>query len=509
VHHGSPQWTEHGIYFVATPDGVPDIYRLDRASGTMSRITRSTTGVTGITLSSPALSVARSAERLVFALHRDTFEIRRMSGTALTAGGPVPSDMTMRAARLAPASGQTAVDRLLADADYGLPVDPLPDSERFRPRLSLDYIGQEFSVATGSSGIFLGGGVGFLFSDMLGDHTVEAVVQSNSDFRDTGARLGYLNRSRRWNWGAFVQHVPYVTGGVYRGAGEVDGQSVFIEQEVRDKQVGQQVQGVLQYPISRSQRLEFGAGLSHYTYNRRIRTNLFDPTSGALMSREEERVELAEPLTLYQPTAAFVSDSAVFGMTGPLLGSRSRFEVTPTFGRVSYTSLVLDTRRYLMPVQPFTIAARAVHVGRYGPDADSGRVSPLFVGFPNFVRGYDIYSFHADTCAPGACINLSDLVGSRMLVGNLEVRAPLVGMFTGRLDYGYAPVDVIGFFDSGVAWGGVGAGTAFNDRPWVKSAGAGLRFNAMGFAVFELSAVHAFDRPREKWQFLFAMQPGF
>jgi len=27
--------------------------------------------------------------------------------------------------------------------------------------------------------------------------------------------------------------------------------------------------------------------------------------------------------------------------------------------------------------------------------------------------------------------------------------------------------------------------------------------------VIEMSGVYAFDRPRDKWQFLFALQPGF
>jgi len=508
--HGSPQWTAHGIYFVANPDGVPDVYRLDPATGGTTRITRSSTGVTGITSGSPALTVARTEQRLAFSLHRDNNEIRQLKGSALTAGEPAPSETTMAAARLAPASEPTSVDRMLANVTQGLPTTPLAESVPFRPRLSLDFIGQEFNVSTGGVGPFLSGGIGFVFSDMLGDHVVEGMVQTNNEFRDTAGRIGYLNRKGRWNWGGFYQFVPSVTGGIARGSSNIGGQPVFIEQEIRDRQVGQQGQGVLELPISRSQRIEFGGGVSHFTFNRRIRTSVFNQ-SGSLISQDEQHIPLSDPLTLYQTTAAFVTDSAVFGATGPLLGGRSRFDVSPTFGGVDFTSVVLDVRRYLMPVQPFTIAARAVHVGRYGGDADTGRLSPLFVGFPTFVRGYDVYSFHAHDCDPGACIQLDDLEGSRMLVGNVEIRTPLVGMLKGRIDYGHLPVDLIGFFDAGVAWRGsdAGPGSSFSDRPWVKSAGTGVRVNAFGFAVIELSGVYAFDRPRDKWQFLFALQPGF
>ena len=508
--HGSPQWTAHGIYFVANPDGVPDVYRLDPATGGTTRLTRSTTGIVGITSGSPALTVARSEQRLVFSLHREVSEIRQLKGSALTAGESVATDTTMAAARLAPGSGATSVDRLIANATHGLPEKPLAESVPFRPRLSLDFVGQEFNVSTGGTGPFLSGGIGFVFSDMLGDHVLEGMVQTNNEFRDTAGRIGYLNRKGRWNWGGFYQYVPVVTGGIARGTSDLNGQLVFIEQEIWDRQLGQQVQGVVEYPISRSQRFEFGGGMSHFTFNRRIRTNVFSQ-SGSLIAQDEQHIPLSDPLSLYETTAAFVTDSAVFGATGPLLGARSRFEVAPTFGGVDFTSVVLDVRRYLMPVQPFTIAARAVHVGRYGGDADTGRLSPLFVGFPTFVRGYAIYSFDPHDCDPGACIQLDDLEGSRMLVGNVEVRAPLVGMFKGRIDYGHIPVDLIGFFDAGVAWRGsdAGPGSSFSDRPWVKSAGTGVRLNAFGFAVIELSGVYAFDRPRDKWQFLFALQPGF
>ena len=428
------------------------------------------------------------------------------------ADGAVEREVRQAAAELkplAPASGPTSIDQLLANNTQGLPTTALPESVPFRPRLSLEHVGQEFGVSTGGTGPFLSGGIGLRFTDMLGNHVLEAIVQANEDFRDTAGRIGYLNRSGRWNWGGFYQYVPLVTGGIARGSTTIDGQPVFVEQEVRDRQVGQQVQGVLEYPISRSQRFEFGAGLSHFSFNRTVRTNVFNQ-SGQLIS-QTERSESAAPLTLWQSAAAFVTDSAVFGVTGPLLGTRSRFEVAPTFGDVDYTTVVLDARRYVMPIEPFTIAGRILHVGRYGSDADSGRLSPLFLGFPTFVRGYDIYSFDPHDCDPNACINLDDLEGSRLLVANVEVRAPLVGMFKGRIDYGHVPVDLIGFYDAGIAWRSSAGGpsSSFSDRPWVKSAGAGVRVNAFGFAVLELSAVHAFDRPRDKWQFLFALQPGF
>ena len=119
------------------------------------------------------------------------------------------------------------------------------------------------------------------------------------------------------------------------------------------------------------------------------------------------------------------------------------------------------------------------------PSRSSGILRSIFVGFPTLVRGYDIYSFDPHDCDPSGCINLDDLEGSRIIVGNVEARAPLVGLFKGRIDYGHVPADVFGFFDTGVAWQGSGSApsSSFSDRPWVKSSGAGIRVNAFGFAV--------------------------
>lgn len=509
--HGSPQWTEAGLHFVANPDGVPDVYLRDPASGATTRLTRSTTGVIGITAASPALSVARSTPRVAFALHRGSYEIRRLDGSAVGSGEAAPADTTLTAARLAPAASErTAIDRAIADATTGLPVDDRPDSMRFRPSLALDFVGQEFTVSTGGAGPYLSGGLGLRFSDMLGDHIVEAVIQANGELRDIGGRVGYQNRRRRWNWGGFLQHVPAVTASVARGSGEIDGQPVFVEQEVRDRQVTQQWQAMVEYPFSRARRLELGGGMTHYTFNRRVRINAFNQ-AGQLVFQEDRSFQPAAPMNLGQATAALVSDTSRFGMTAPILGSRSRFEISPMMGELDFAAVTLDARRYEMPVRPVTIAGRVMHIGRYGGDAESPRLSPFFLGFPTFVRGYDVYSFRAQDCAPEACIQLGDLQGSRLIVGNLEVRAPLVGLFRGRLEYGALPVDVFGFFDTGIAWNGDDAvpGSSFSDRPWVRSAGGGARINVFGFLVAELSAARALDRPNGKWQFVFALAPGF
>ena len=212
--------------------------------------------------------------------------------------------------------------------------------------------------------------------------------------------------------------------------------------------------------------------------------------------------------------AALVRDTSLFGATGPILGSRSRLEVSPTWGDLSFTNVVADTRHYVMPFTPLTVAGRFLHIGRYGADSESRRLSPLFVGFPNLVRGYDIGSFDVRDCnfSPGgSCPVVDRLIGSKIVVTGVELRAPLVGLFKGSLEYGPIPADLIAFFDAGVAWdddslpSGVDGGT----RPWARSVGAGLRVNALGYLILELNAVRALDRGDNRWRFVFGVSPGF
>src|SRR4030095_4306004 len=68
--HINPQFTPDGrqLYFVSDRDGFSDIYRLDLASNQVFQVTRSSTGVSGITANSPTLSVASQTGRLVFSV---------------------------------------------------------------------------------------------------------------------------------------------------------------------------------------------------------------------------------------------------------------------------------------------------------------------------------------------------------------------------------------------------------------------------------------------------------
>jgi hypothetical protein len=288
---------------------------------------------------------------------------------------------------------------------------------------------------------------------------------------------------------------------------------VFIEEENRFRQTYRQVSGVTAYPFNRAFRAEFTGGFRSIDFDREIRTRVISPTTGELLAEEIEELPSIDTVNLAETAAALVYDTAILGPTSPLAGSRSRLEVAPIFGGLSLTTFLADVRQYFMPVRPVTIAGRILHYGRYGPDAEDARLAPLYLGYSGLVRGYDFDSFDAGECEPTAaspCPVYDRLVGSRVAVANLEVRFPLVGVFTGELEYGPVPIEGLVFADAGVAWGRLDEPTFFGgDREVVRSVGAGVRVNALGFAILELAAARPLDRPEKGWLFSFNFQPGF
>ena len=96
------------------------------------------------------------------------------------------------------------------------------------------------------------------------------------------------------------------------------------------------------------------------------------------------------------------------------------------------------------------------------------------------------------------------------MVANVEVRAPLAGLFSGEIEYGRIPIEVAAFFDAGVAWTASSRPSfAGGDRDIVRSAGAAVRFNAFGLLILELAASKPFDRVDRSWQWQIGIRQSF
>lgn len=540
-----PSWTPDGRYilFLSDNSGIANIYRLEVATGEIDQLTNVQTGVSGITSASPALSVASRTGKLAFSIYRHG-PFRWNIHTA-------ESHEALAAAREAAAAERTPADDSAAAPDQEAGVYPaiLPPEERatdllalienprigladaltfdfaeYKPGLSLDFISQP-SLAVGADrfGFFVGAGVSLFFSDMLGNRNLSAAIQINTGAggidKSTFLGLAYENRRGRWNVGGILAQTPLISQRVAFGFGEVDGVPVQVFTTERFFQINRQLTGVIGYPLSRAQRIELSLGIQSIDFARELKTEVFS-LSGARIFDETVDLDAPSTLNLGRGGVALIYDSSIFGGNGAVLGQRYRIEASAGLGSINILNLLLDYRKYFMPVFPFTIAARAFTIGRYGKDADDSRLSSFFIGFPGLVRGYESNSFSAADCTlPDfggglqPCLEFEDLLGSKVLVFNLEPRLPLLGPL-GVLARGpFPPLDLITFFDAGVAWTNdegpsfIGCDTCV--RKFVKSVGVGFRFNLFGLLSLEGDYVNPIDRDNKGWFFQFLVNTGF
>ena len=510
----NPEYSADGrsLYFIATPDGVPDVYRATVPAGDVSRVTNVVSGVSGITPLTPALSVAAAAPQLVFTVfEEDKYNVyaidtpEKLTGRLTEAperDGAVLPPYTRKPGRVA---------ELLAAPTEGLPPPTAPvEEEEYQPKLGLDIVGQP-TVGVGADrfGTYAAGGISFLFSDTLGNHQLGATVQVSGRVEEIGGAIMYLNRSSRWNWGLVGESTPYVYGSFVQGfTFAPDGSLAFAQQEERITQTNRGVSAVTQYPFSRAHRVEFAGGARRISFDRELRTLYYSERTGQLLDDVKEELPRPDPLNLAETSAALVYDSSVMGVASPILGQRYRLEYTQSVGSLNYGGVLLDYRKYFMPVRPITLAFRGLHFGRYGGDSDDPLLSEMYLGSYGLVRGYDYGSFEAVECGVNvnSCPVLDQLFGTRLGIVSAEMRAPLIGLFQPDRMYGGVPVEVVAFADAGIAWT---KNIKFSDRDPVRSVGAGLRFNAFGYLIGEVNYVKPIDRPDRGWIWQFSFTPGF
>lgn len=512
--HSNPQWSPDGasLFFVADPNGIANVYRMELASGLLAQITDVPGGVVGLTPTSPVLSVARAATAMAFtAFRKGKYEMDMRTGATALAGKGFDAQPSRTAPILPPAARvDHIVEEVLEDSASGLPEDDALRPRAYAPNLFLEAMGPPYiSSGGGPFGTFVRGGGSLLFSDVLGERKLATYAQVGNRLRDLAVGVRFLNREHRWNWGAAAEVQPSIRRLPRSRLIEQDGRPALAHETQYFERMQFRAAGHLAYPMNQAQRVEFEAGVRHIDYRLSVHSTARSLETGRILSRTSEEGFGGTPATVAEAGVAFVRDTAIFGPTSPILGGRSRFEVTSTLGELSVTRVLLDHRLYLMPVKPYTIAARLVHLGQYGRDAQDPRLVPTFLGSRQFVRGYGWSSLRCQPDVVGECSAYDDLLASRLVVGNVEVRVPVLGMLKRELRYGPVPAEAFVFADSGYVWAQSPAFTfAAPGRRLISSFGIGARLNAFGLPL-EIAAVRALSAPARGWSFDFSFRPGF
>ncbi len=522
----NPLWaSDSEILFVSDRTGISNIYRVGIANGRAVPVTNVATGVSGITALSPAISLARERRRLIFSVYEHNGY--RIYGTTLQgwSQGEGTAQITgLDPGRLPPShrSDDDLLATLRADVTLGQAAARDPKVAPYAARLALDLVGQpRVTAGVGSYGTFVGGGLSLFWSDLLGDYNLGTALQVNSGFgglsdtlRNTGVQVAFSSRKHRWNYGFAAGQTPYLAGGISESTTSVNGTAAGQEQLVIYRQVERSAMAVAAYPINEALRLEFAGGYSHVSFDQQVETLTFDPTTLNVLSDQTSDTPTSGPLSLGEFSAAVVYDTSIVGPTSPITGQSARVQLSPTIGNLRFDTVLADYRRYVMPAPFYTLAVRLLHFGRYGPDAEDPRLVPLYLGYPGLVRGYTFDSFGAGECTPapnGLCEELDRLVGSRVLVGNLEFRFPLLRPLGVKPKmYGPVPIELGVFADAGVAWSRGQTPRLFGgDRRGVSSTGLVARVRLFGLIPAEFDVAKPLQRTSHGWVFQFSIQPGW
>ncbi|MEO6865597.1 MAG: DPP IV N-terminal domain-containing protein [Gemmatimonadaceae bacterium] len=556
----NPVWSPDGrsIAYVSDRNGTANIYLHNLGTDLDMRVTNVQSGISQFTETSPVMSWSRATDRLAFTYfdsndftvwyidHPQQYataippKVEAVASTAALPGqvhdstpgrsssaistyrsmnGARPSG-AVTAAEIVDSTNVSGVATLLADPVTGMPDTLTFKDYPYKVSFQPDYIsGGTIGVSTGGGyGTQYGAGTTLVFSDLTGDHQLALGGGVSGRIQDASLLLAYGDLSHRWQWiSGISQDVSYLNTGYQQSPDGTQLQYQYLRYVFRTASI------TTAYPLNRFQRFELGLGAN--SIGRGIVNQTYDLQYGNVTQSNGQSLGT---LNFLSPTAAYVTDNSLFGVTGPVSGRRMRFAVSPAVGSLKFMNYTVDYRRYDPIVfNALTFATRLFFDGSYGRDANQ---LPIYVGSPSFVRGYDQSSFYGGySCQSflgtgnvyaNGC-SAPQLIGTRAVVFNEELRFPIIRRFDlGKLPIGIPPVDGAIFYDAGLAWR---AGqtphlskpdnydpTKDLDRYFLRSYGATFRVNVFNLAVLSWSVAKPLDRPGyNRFNWTFALGVGY
>lgn len=498
------------IVFLSNRDGFRNLYRLQPASGEVTQLTDLQTGVSGITHYAPAISIDRKRNRLLYTYFGDgSYKIYVARPEDLLDKKVDPQAVNMAPAELITLNKRAplVVNKQLSQIDN---IEDIPASEfnqvPYKPKFKLDYIGGSAGVGVGTSNTFgtttgAAGGIDALFSDILGNNQFFTSLSLNGEITDFGGVAAYINRNNRITFGGSLSHLPYRSFFLGRSGLdelELDGGDfpVIADTFFIRRLFEQKASAFASYPVSTTMRFEANASASRYSSRLDRYVNYYQPfqvsggqfVRGNFIDQSREKVDSGNSFGLYTVGGAMVGDNASFGLTAPLSGHRYRLGADRFFGEFNFTGVTADYRQYKF-LKPVSLAFRAMHYGRYG--GNSEELFPLYLGSPWYLRGLNSQSavdiFNRNNRS------FDELIGSKILVTNFEIRMPFTGPEQiALIKSGFLFSDLNLFVDAGVAWYEFDQfkdsddlpGRFVNAKPIVTT-GASLRVNLFGAMILE------------------------
>lgn len=451
----NPQFSKDNksIYFVSDANGVRNLYEYSIDSSKVFRLTNLITGLCGITKFTPAISASRVDNNVIYTHYfKGDYNLYVVNTDSLKKEEVNPNDINMDLASLPPLKriGKNIVNENIAQGiktNDTIPADSFKVVP-YRSKFQLDYIGgSSMGVAVSSYyGTGMAGSVDLLFGDMVGNYQLYSSLAINGQVQDFGGSVAFLNNKHKIDWGAAISHIPYKYGAYSYGLDTIQ-QNVYTVLNVDIQWIFEDALTLFAVkPLSQTQRIEASTSFSYYSYYVQRDKYITDGYSTMYVGREKN---LPAPDGFGVTTAgiAYTLDNSYTGIASPLRGQRLRLEADQYFGKLNFTNVIIDFRKYIF-LNPISLAFRLYHQGRYGGNNENSIIRSLYIGWPWLVRGFFDFISIDDGLS-----SQSQLFGSHIGVANFEVRIP----FTGPerlclIPFKYFISELALFTDMGIAW---------------------------------------------------------
>ncbi len=410
----------------------------------------------------------------------------------------------MRASGELPAPGTpgaqspVSVASLMDSSALALPSDVSIKDEPYKAELRAEAVQRPqvgYQQDNYQRGVY--GGTAILFADLLGNRQLLAGLAINGRVEEAQVALNYTNYSDRLNFSTGFNQSPFYLFTGY--STDQVGSGQYYQRQSLMRYIVRTANYNAIYPINRFTRFELGAAFTNIDRSAMYLSQGIDYNSGYSTGFYVDSTRGLGSLNFLNPVAAFVSDNALQGQTGPIYGHRYRVEVAPWVGvrdTKGFVNVLADLRRYDAIAFSFlTLATRFYADISQGPGEN---LIQKYIGVPQYIRGYDRENYLSTNCGAANatnCNSLMQLVGSHTLVMNAELRFPLIRKFElGILPVSLPPLDGLFFYDAGMAWSsGHTLSVAkpdvydFNKQRFLlRSYGYGLRLNLFNFAMVRL-----------------------
>lgn len=442
-HDINPVWSPEGesLAFISDRAGVPQIFLFDLENRSIRKATNLVTGVSGITISSPAISWSRQTGRMAFSSYREMgWDIYTMPDPRTNPAANV--DQTVE-------PGVETFEPLWAG--YHLGDESTFSEDDYSPRLQADYV---FGAGAYSSQVGVMGDVMVGLSDMLGNHNVVVQLGLYGSLSRSNLLAAYINMTRRLNWGVSIYQMATSLGGFYASSLT---STTYTSRVYR----GLSLDGY--YPLNVFNRLEATVGVVGVQD---------DIVSTDWYGRTQVNQKLGR-YSWFQVGLGQVHDSAVYFYPGPIGGARWRVSLSQTIGDLDATTVTLDFRKYITINHRGAIALRTMTGNIF--TGGSNEIQYFRIGGPLTLHG----------------TGWGQLIGTNIAVQNVEIRYPLLPFLPVQWDFLSAALfaDVGAVWDNGSEplWENMDAGFDRNvllTDTAIGALGAGVRANLGWLTIF-------------------------